>query len=406
MSLPREGSRDVGRGIVVSTSPDVCLTPVGAAMVPVPYSLVAYQDRSAADMANSVRQTGLATHVQGSLITQSFGDEPGTGGGVKSGTRGAECEPKTWSSSVRAEGRPVVRHDDEWWMNHKNTVGRLIYTDDTSQYKGPPQSNTQYAMLTTANARLNENAGPSSRAPAGPQYAFSPAPWVPGILPRTAPTIRPLPPSFPSPLAPDGSQPDPTERPLPEMLRPIEPSAIPDPAPQPRPAPGPGDGTRTTGRCYGRRICFNRNGYDAKEYERQLQMQQDKINAKSPQQNVTDIDNYSPAMRKISEPYQNAAKQAYISANRDGFTQKFGSSAWREHISSLAALHRLDMVAGGDPTDIAGMGNTNINSAIGAAWNKPDSDSRKNQVRNYAKDMAEKGCPMQIRLSICERLEA
>lgn len=150
MSLPREGSRDVGRGIVVSISPDVCLTPQGAAMVPVPYSLVAYQDRSPANMANSVRQTGLVTHVKHSLITQSFGDEPGTGGGVKSGTTGKECEPKTYSSTVFAEGRNVVRHDDEWWMNHKNTVGRLIYTDDMGGYKGPPASNTRYAMLTGA----------------------------------------------------------------------------------------------------------------------------------------------------------------------------------------------------------------------------------------------------------------
>ncbi|WP_083467669.1 PAAR-like domain-containing protein [Methylobacterium tarhaniae] len=399
MSLPREGARETSRGIVVSLTPDVCLTPQGAAMVPVPYSLVAYQDHSAANMANSVRQTGLVTHVTGSLITQSFGDEAGVGGGVTSGTRGAECEPKTWSSSVRAEGRNVVRHDDEWWMNHRNTVGRLIYTDDMGRYAGPPPSNTRYAMLTTN--------GPPTRgsAPAGTRYAFSPAPWAPGVLPKTPPAIRPLPPSFPSPLPPDGSRRDPAERPLPEMLRPLEPSAAPKPVPTPKPASGPGDGTRTTGRCYGRRICFNRNGYDTKEYERQLRMQQDKLNAKSPQQNVTDIDNYNPAMRKISEPYQEAERLRYIARNQKSFTDKYGSDAWEEHLNSLAALHRLDMVAGGSATDIAGMGNTNINSAIGAAWNKPKAESRKKQVRDYAQDMAEKGCPMRITLSICENIE-
>lgn len=146
MTLPREGSRDVGRGIVVSASPDVCLTPVGAAMVPVPYSLIAHRDRSAANMANPVRQTGLVTHVAGSLITQSFGDEPGTGGGVKSGTTGKECEPKTWSSSVRAEGRHVVRHDDEWWMNHRNTVGRLTDVKDDKSYETPEAERVEPRM--------------------------------------------------------------------------------------------------------------------------------------------------------------------------------------------------------------------------------------------------------------------
>nr|WP_280946642.1 PAAR-like domain-containing protein [Methylobacterium platani] len=382
---------------MVAEAMDWCRSPTAI----VPYRIYTHHQVEGAGTADSVRQTDERSHVRGSLIRQCYGDEPGVGGGVRSGTRGAECEPKTWSSSVRAEGRPMVRHDDEWWMNHRNAVGRLIYTDDTGRYQGPPPSNTQYAMLTTTNAPSQ-----GGSTPARTHYAFSPAPWAPGVVPKTPPAIRPLPPSFPSPLAPDGSRRDPTEQPLPEMLRPIEPSTSPNPTPQPKPAPGPGDGTRTTGRCYGRRICFKRNGYDAKEYERQLRMQQDKLNAKSPQQNVTDIDNYSPAMRQLAEPAQKAEKARYIGENRRNFISKYGSDAWMSHVSSLAALHRLDMVAGGSPTDIAGMGNTNINSAIGAVWNKPQADSRKKQVRDYAQDMANRGCPMQVILSTCENLEA
>jgi hypothetical protein len=42
-----------------------------------------------------VRQTDERSHVRGSLIRQCYGGEPGVGGGVTSGTQGAECEPKT-----------------------------------------------------------------------------------------------------------------------------------------------------------------------------------------------------------------------------------------------------------------------------------------------------------------------
>ncbi|CDZ34653.1 Hypothetical protein NGAL_HAMBI1145_24420 [Neorhizobium galegae bv. officinalis] len=165
MSIPREGSREIGQGIVVSIAPDVCLTPIGSSMVPVPYALVAYQNIDPANMAYSVRQTSLVSHVKSSLITKSFGDEPGTGGGVKSGTTGAECEPKTYSSTVRAEGRNMVRFEDEWWMNHRNTVGKLIYTDDLNRYAGPPASNTEYVLLAQNTATGTMTDVPSIRLP-------------------------------------------------------------------------------------------------------------------------------------------------------------------------------------------------------------------------------------------------
>ncbi|MGR9156257.1 PAAR-like domain-containing protein [Rhizobium leguminosarum] len=187
MSIPREGSREIGQGRVVSIAPDVCLTPIGSSMVPVPYSLVAYQNIDPANMANSVRQTSLVSHVKSSLITKSFGDEPGTGGGVKSGTTGAECEPKTYSSTVRAEGRNMVRFDDEWWMNHKNTVGKLIYTDDLNRYSGPPPSNTEYVLLAQ-----NTATGVMSDAPSIPFPKTIPAPPRGLLLGLTAEMMQQL----------------------------------------------------------------------------------------------------------------------------------------------------------------------------------------------------------------------
>ena len=129
---PREGSRDTSEGLIVSETPDVCLTPMGGGLVPVPYQIWARQQDVAAT-ADTVLQTAMRTHVKGSLVLRCYGDEAGTGGGVLSGTTGAECTPKTWSATVFAGGRNVVRHDDEWWMNHGNTHGRLYYTKDMSE---------------------------------------------------------------------------------------------------------------------------------------------------------------------------------------------------------------------------------------------------------------------------------
>ncbi len=132
MSRPKEGSREIDEGIIVSEAMDWCNSP----LEPVPYRIWAKQV-DAADLANSVRQTDDRSHVKNSLVLRSYGDEPGTGGGVISGTTGAECTPKTWSETVFAQGQNMVRHDDEWWMNHKNTYGRLTYVKDTNGYPTP-----------------------------------------------------------------------------------------------------------------------------------------------------------------------------------------------------------------------------------------------------------------------------
>lgn len=129
MSLPKEGSREIDEGIIVSEAMDWCNSP----LEPVPYRIWAKQTQ-ATNLADSVRQTDERSHVKGSLVLASYGDEPGVGGGVTSGTTGADCTPKTWSETVLFEGRNAVRHDDEWWMNHKNTYGRLSYVKDQAEY--------------------------------------------------------------------------------------------------------------------------------------------------------------------------------------------------------------------------------------------------------------------------------
>ena|GEM_PF-676115 len=111
----------------MSLTPDVCWTPVGSTVVPVPYMITADLSDSLATSPNT-RFNGqpVFLHDQ-SKVSQVTGDEAGTGGGVKSGTYKGIGEPIQGSSTVRANGKPVVRHGDPCKMNTGNTIGRVIY---------------------------------------------------------------------------------------------------------------------------------------------------------------------------------------------------------------------------------------------------------------------------------------
>ncbi|WP_349963083.1 DUF4150 domain-containing protein [Rhizobium sp. ZPR3] len=105
-------------GFTRSTLPDVCRSPQS----PVPYTNVAYA-RDLADGTTTVFSHGGAMNgVKGSKFAISFGDEPGVGLGVKSGTVQAEATWLSWSPNVFMEGRAVTRLTDKMLMNHGNTI--------------------------------------------------------------------------------------------------------------------------------------------------------------------------------------------------------------------------------------------------------------------------------------------
>jgi hypothetical protein len=135
-SQPLEGLRETNAARIVSLSPDVCLTPMGGTMVPVPYPVVDYCDH-AENYTGSVRFTGQRAMVLRSNTSHVHGDAPGTGKGVASGTVGGISEPIGHAAQVRAEGSPVIRHLDRFWMNNRNTVGEAIFVHDTATYPAP-----------------------------------------------------------------------------------------------------------------------------------------------------------------------------------------------------------------------------------------------------------------------------
>lgn len=207
MSTPCEGSRDIGEGIIVSITPDVCKTPVGSSMVPVPYSITAKQADDANTVA-TVRFTKKRAHNMASLVTKCTGDAPGTGTGIKSGTVGSVCHPKSHSNNVRIKGEWAIRDGDTWYMNNKNTVGKLVYVKSKQTFEETPailltqkpdsllpegaeNSDMVNAILAgiasaqtkglPAGSYLVAQAGPLTVAPA----PAAPAPTVPNSAPNT-----------------------------------------------------------------------------------------------------------------------------------------------------------------------------------------------------------------------------
>jgi hypothetical protein len=135
-SAPLEGLRDTDAARIISLAPDVCLTPIGSAMVPVPYQIVDFCGHDG-KYAGSVRFTGERAMLLRSHTTHVHGDAPGTGKGVASGTIEGISEPIGHATEVRAEGSPVIRRLDRFWMNNRNTVGEAIFVRDTATYAAP-----------------------------------------------------------------------------------------------------------------------------------------------------------------------------------------------------------------------------------------------------------------------------
>jgi len=114
LSLCHKGSD----GITIATAPDVCLTPPGT---PVPYPNIAYSSDLAQGTTTVFADGGNSIAHLPSIFATSTGDEPGTMGGVKSGTFMKEASWLTFSADVKIEGQPACRLTDKMLHNHGNT---------------------------------------------------------------------------------------------------------------------------------------------------------------------------------------------------------------------------------------------------------------------------------------------
>lgn len=111
-----------GSGGISIVFPDVCKTPVGSAVVPIPYPNIG----KAADTTNgpkSVKTDKKMPMVKGAKYSTSTGDEAGVQKGVISSQTKGECEFMMYSFDVKFEGKNVCRLGDPLFHNKKNIMG-------------------------------------------------------------------------------------------------------------------------------------------------------------------------------------------------------------------------------------------------------------------------------------------
>jgi len=120
--------------MIVCLAPDVCLTPIGTSMVPVPYMIVSKLSWAHRTVP-SVKFTDLEAFTMNSRTDKVTGNEAGTGGGVNSGVNIGWCRPISKKTNVFVKGYELIENDNLYDMNcagpegPANTVGRLNYFD-------------------------------------------------------------------------------------------------------------------------------------------------------------------------------------------------------------------------------------------------------------------------------------
>ena len=101
-------------GVVTTT--DICNTPMGNTVVPIPYTNVA-RSLDVAGGSETVFVDGNPIMLKDSVFSRSSGDEPGSLGGVSSGVTSGKARFVNYSNNVFVEGRPICRRLDPMVSN-------------------------------------------------------------------------------------------------------------------------------------------------------------------------------------------------------------------------------------------------------------------------------------------------
>ena len=120
-SNPR-GIAHKGSGGMSTVFPDVCKTPVGSAVVPIPYPNIG-KSSDTSKGPKSVFTDGEMPMVKEAQYSMSSGDEAGSLKGVVSSDQKGVCEFMMYSFDVKFEGKNVCRLGDPLFHNKKNIMG-------------------------------------------------------------------------------------------------------------------------------------------------------------------------------------------------------------------------------------------------------------------------------------------
>lgn len=108
-----------GDFMLISIAPDVCWTPVGKKVVPIPYAISHTMEQSE-QCSQDVFVNGKPAFLHGmSYVDNVQGDEPGSKGGVITGVNVKISHSLQKSPTVFINGHPAVRTGDMVHMNTK-----------------------------------------------------------------------------------------------------------------------------------------------------------------------------------------------------------------------------------------------------------------------------------------------
>ena len=132
--------------------------------------------------------------------------------------------------------------------------------------------------------------------------------------------------------------------------------------------------------------------YDKDEYERQVKNQEEGMNNMSLYDYLENRKRYKDNGRDVDEgkeaqerARQEARADRIADNRRNGMTLEEAEKEADEWIEGQAALHDPDQVAGGDPKNVTGVGDKDINSSIGSQW-KSRIEAVDEQVKAYIEE--------------------
>jgi len=151
-------------GVSMATLPDVCKTPPNS--LPVPYPNIALSRDLTKGTTTVKADGGNMCAIYGSEFSRSTGDEPGTIGGVKSGTFTKEATWITYSFDVKLQSKGACRLTDKMFHNHQNTVN-MAGVVQPALLAGHPDVAKELEILCNMMCEVKDVPGPKQNIIAG-----------------------------------------------------------------------------------------------------------------------------------------------------------------------------------------------------------------------------------------------
>lgn len=135
--------------------------------------------------------------------------------------------------------------------------------------------------------------------------------------------------------------------------------------------------------------------HDQTEFIRQVDMQQKGLNNLTLEEYLTNRTNYRSSGRSAEGTKaqklarEDALKDRIIESRKKGLKKEAAEDEAKKWMKTQAALHNPDQIAGGDPTDITGVGDKRVNSSLGSQWRNKHVEFHNNMDAAISAELAQ-----------------